>query len=430
MASEQRRRSAVDYLIASKRCEINTLRHLLETGQLVVAVSNLVHALQRERGASNMFIGAEGARYGAELGELVAESRQRQAALGRLLAELDTEAQCYQSGSRLFSRIAYVIQGLDELETVRGKIRGLDITPQVVIAGYSKLVRGLLNVVFEAADAAADPDISRALVALFNFMQGKELAGQERALGAATFAMGGFDARSRERLLQLIDSQERSFQSFAEFADPEPAALWRETQLSEHTAEVERLRRIACTVTGAGDAGLSDNWFDRTTRRIDLMKAVEDRLQAGLRALCECKLSHAEQDLATHEDQLAALAAPDDGETGFAVFFTDGAEPGAGGAFSAEGMGPQLARSIIELVQSQSQRLQSMHEELTAARAALHERKTIEKAKGLIMQHHAMSEEEAYRFLRQLAMRQGRKLAEVASATVAMAEVLQKRRGR
>lgn len=35
----------------------------------------------------------------------------------------------------------------------------------------------------EAADVAADPAVSRLLVALFNLMQGKEFAGQERADG-------------------------------------------------------------------------------------------------------------------------------------------------------------------------------------------------------------------------------------------------------
>ena len=54
----------------------------------------------------------------------------------------------------------------------------------------SAMVDVCLTVVFEAADSACDPDIARKLVALFHFMQGKELAGQERATGAAVFASG------------------------------------------------------------------------------------------------------------------------------------------------------------------------------------------------------------------------------------------------
>ena len=56
---------------------------------------------------------------------------------------------------------------------------------------FSRVIAALLALVFEAADVAAEPAVSRLLVALFNLMQGKELAGQERASGAAAFAAGG-----------------------------------------------------------------------------------------------------------------------------------------------------------------------------------------------------------------------------------------------
>ncbi|RFA30778.1 hypothetical protein CAI21_04535 [Alkalilimnicola ehrlichii] len=420
--------SALDYLIISKQCEIESLKHLLSMGRLVVAISNLVHALQRERGASNMFLGSGGTRYGNAVVEYVAGSRQMEQGLRDCLQGLDTDASCFYAGSRLFSRIAYVVHGFDELESVRGRVRELQITPDVVIAGYSALIKGLLNVVFEAADAAADPDVSRSLVALFNFMQGKELAGQERALGAASFAMTGFTAESRRQLLRLIESQERCFQSFAEFAEPEVVAVWDAVVRGPHTAEVERLRRIACTSDASEDFAQSDAWFTRTTRRIDAMKEVENRLQSVLSALCEQKIADANADLANHRDHVAALADMALEEPAFAVFFREcgGDTAVDSGAYSSGGVGPQLGRSIIDLVQSQSQRLQRMHEELDAARQALRERKTIEKAKGLVMEYHRLSEEEAYKFLRRLAMSQGRKLAEVAAATVAMRDILHK----
>lgn len=423
-------RAAVDYLIASKKSEIHNLEHLLRTGRLVVAISNLVHALQRERGASSMFLGSNGERSGDIRLGLVEESRTRECELRERLADLDIQEPCLQSAGRLFNRVAYVVHGLEQLDKVRERIAALELTPQVVITGYGRLIRGLLQVVFEAADSAADPDVSRALVAMFNFMQGKEFAGQERALGAATFAGGGFDGPAVERLVQLIEAQERCFQSFVEFAAAVDAAAWQEVVAGPYGGEVERLRRIACASSCGGRAGsyLSDVWFDRTTRRIDAMKTVEDQLQQRLNGLCEAKITHAKRDLASHKARIAALSEPQaDDAAGFAVFFSDGGPDTA--ALSADGVGPQLGRSIIGLVQSQSQRLQRMQEELNAARAALSERKTIEKAKGLIMQHHQLTEERAYTLLRDTAMRQGRRLADVAAATVALAEVLRRPAG-
>ena len=70
--------TAADYLIASKRCEILGFEHLLETGRLVVSISNLVHGLQRERGTANLYVASQGARCGDALEESITVSRALQ----------------------------------------------------------------------------------------------------------------------------------------------------------------------------------------------------------------------------------------------------------------------------------------------------------------------------------------------------------------
>jgi AmiR/NasT family two-component response regulator len=79
---------------------------------------------------------------------------------------------------------------------------------------------------------------------------------------------------------------------------------------------------------------------------------------------------------------------------------------------------------VLALVQEQAQRLQAMSDELETARSALTQRKVIERAKGLLMAHRHMSEDDAYKALRRMAMNQNRRLAEVAEAVLATAEVL------
>ena len=86
--------------------------------------------------------------------------------------------------------------------------------------------------------------------------------------------------------------------------------------------------------------------------------------------------------------------------------------------------GPQVERSILELVHEQAQRLQQMGDELDMVRASLNERKLVERAKGLLMAHRQLSVHEAHKTLRQMAMNQNRRLAEVAQAVLAMAEIL------
>lgn len=57
-------------------------------------------------------------------------------------------------------------------------------------------------------------------------------------------------------------------------------------------------------------------------------------------------------------------------------------------------------------------------------RATLNERKVVERAKGLLMAHRHLTEAEAYKVLRQMAMNQNRRLLEVAEAVLTAADVL------
>ncbi|MFX5563044.1 nitrate- and nitrite sensing domain-containing protein, partial [Acinetobacter baumannii] len=77
----------------------------------------------------------------------------------------------------------------------------------------------LLALVFEAADVAVDPQISRLLVALFNLMQGKEFAGRERAAGAAAFVTGKITREQEQTIETQIEMQEQALRRFESFAE-------------------------------------------------------------------------------------------------------------------------------------------------------------------------------------------------------------------
>lgn len=63
--------------------------------------------------------------------------------------------------------------------------------------------------------------------------------------------------------------------------------------------------------------------------------------------------------------------------------------------------------------------------ELEATKTALAERKTIDRAKGLLMKARGLTEEEAYALLRKTAMDQGRRVCEVSEGLVTAAGLLQ-----
>jgi response regulator NasT len=67
---------------------------------------------------------------------------------------------------------------------------------------------------------------------------------------------------------------------------------------------------------------------------------------------------------------------------------------------------------------------QQLRTELAEARTALHDRKVVDRAKGLLMQRLNISEQVAYDKLRRTAMEKGLKLADVAQRMLDVADLL------
>lgn len=402
-------KSGTSFLLAARQCEIAELEQLARTGELVGVIGRFVHALQRERGIANIFLSSRGARFADQRLHQVAACQAAEQEVRAAFEQFDTRDQHVRNGSRLFSRVAVVLHALDGLPELRARIDVQSLGAAEATAAFGKLVAGLLAVVFEAADAATDPEISRALVALFNFMQGKEFAGQERAFGARAFAAGQIDAAGQQQWQHLVASQQGCFDVFTDFSDAEVLQAERTSQDAAALARIERLRRIGCSGdSGVLDPELSQVWYEHCTRRIDGMKAVEDLLATRLRLLCEHRIAQARAELRDQRAMLDALAS----------------QARAADAGGPTPYGPHLERSILAMVQEQSRRLQSMSDELEEVRASLNERKVVERAKGLLMAHRHMSEDEAYKALRQMAMNQNRRIADVAGAVLSLADVL------
>ena len=206
--------------------------------------------------------------------------------------------------------------------------------------------------------------------------------------------------------------------------------------LPELHAELERLRRklIAAGQGVVLAPALAEDWFACCSARLDQMHSIESALAGGLRATCIERIGALQLDPDDPQSLLQTVAGLPEAAAPMGVFSAEQAadaasagEEGGDAAVTTEPLGPRLTRSIVDALHAQSRRLQAMSDELAAVRAALDERKLIERAKGVLMRHQALAEDEAYRLLRQTAMNQGRRLVEVAQAVLAMAELLPRR---
>lgn len=437
---ERKMPPALRFMLAARRIELEGLEALALTCELVTRISELIHTLQRERGYTNLYLAKLTDPHKVYLDHLTEDALEVEQVVRARFEGMDLESNSAADRARLFNRIAHVLHGFDELPGLRRRVREQMVTPSDATAAFTRMIGGLLAVVFEAADTAVDPAVTRVLVAMFNFMQGKELAGQERACGVGGFSQGFFDAPRRDRLEQLAHSQERCFETFLDFADDWARQLWFNTAISTINTQQARMRAMALRTSEKDKVSpeLSEVWFDVCTQRMDALKGVEDHIERLLHGSCEQGIKQARADLDNHRvllKRLGNLAGQDEPARLFNVQASDlasglasnlpGNLPGnlagslAGGPESA--LGPQVSRSVLDMLQAQTQRLISATEQLDEARDSLNERRIIERAKKLLMEEYQVSESQAYVRLRKTAMERGERLPIVAQGLLDLA---------
>lgn len=93
-------------------------------------------------------------------------------------------------------------------------------------------------------------------------------------------------------------------------------------------------------------------------------------------------------------------------------------------AYIVDGLAAERIEPIIETAVARFEAYQSVHEELALTRNKLSERKTVDRAKGILMKEKKISEDEAYRLLRKLAMDRNATLGAVAEQVITVAKLL------
>ncbi|WP_411891335.1 ANTAR domain-containing response regulator [Yoonia sp. SDW83-1] len=93
-------------------------------------------------------------------------------------------------------------------------------------------------------------------------------------------------------------------------------------------------------------------------------------------------------------------------------------------AYVVDGLKMERIKPVLETAIARFKVMRQLQSELDAAKQALEDRKTIDRAKGILMRQRQVSEDEAYRLLRKAAMDKSRKVIDVAQALVTAADLL------
>ena len=94
------------------------------------------------------------------------------------------------------------------------------------------------------------------------------------------------------------------------------------------------------------------------------------------------------------------------------------------GAYVVDGLKKERVKAILDMAVSRFNAFSKLRDELHRAKAALDERKLIDRAKGILMKDRRLSEEAAYALLRKAAMNENRRISEVAQSVITAARLL------
>ncbi|MCK7249817.1 nitrate regulatory protein [Enterobacter kobei] len=379
---------ATEWLQRARLMRREQLSKLAELNVLVHGISQLVHMLQCERGASNVWLCSQGKLYAPECKASRALVDENLAALNTILGK-----QSLLPGSAVCERIGNALHTLDTLPALRNGVSQQTLTAPQAMEHYSRMLRHLLSIVPQLNDSIDDPQIAGRFVALYSLMQGKELAGQERALGAIGFTQGFFDDVTRQRLVDRIDGQQACFEIFLSHSQADVQTTF--SLNCQPDRETEQLRRVACTRQPAADNGHTAlAWFALQTARLEHLRALEETIIADLMVAVDERIQrdevypHPADEL---EDPLAHY--PD--------------------------------KPLLPLVRQQAREIEQLSRQLASLRDTLEERKTIDKAKSVLMTHQNMSEEQAWTTLRKMAMDKNQRMVDIARALLTVKSVWQ-----
>src|ERR1700746_2715250 len=93
-------------------------------------------------------------------------------------------------------------------------------------------------------------------------------------------------------------------------------------------------------------------------------------------------------------------------------------------AYIVDGLKKERIKPILDLCVSRFNAFAKLQDELARTKSALEERKVIDRAKGILMKMKGLTEDEAYVLLRSTAMREKKRIGEIAQSIITASEML------
>ncbi|MDQ1268110.1 MAG: hypothetical protein QG560_753 [Campylobacterota bacterium] len=243
--------------------------------ELSIKLSHLIHETQKERGASAGYIGSKGNQFGNILPKQRELTKEEHDDLTAYIKTLDMES----FPKELSSEVSALNVDMNKISDIRSQVDALSISLGDVVAYYTNMNKKILNIISLTAKLANTQELVKALDSYSNFLKSKERAGIERAVLSGTFAANKFGEGVFAKWVTLVAEQDAFLDAYLSMATDDSKALFQSKMNSPVVTEVNKMRDIARAKALDGNFGVdSVMWFQTITKKIDLLKEVDDEL--------------------------------------------------------------------------------------------------------------------------------------------------------
>ena len=242
--------------------------------EVAVAVGDLIHPMQVERGMTAGFVSSKGQKFSDTLPGVRAKTDEKLAAYKRLAGALDTGSM--PELKKVIEETRIRLEGLAKL---RDQASQFSIPAAESTAFFTGAIDGLMNVMSTAAEHNKDPAIAKKLLTYHAFANAKENAGQERALTVGVFVANKVEPAQYRAILGKIFKQEAYMDIFTDSATGQEKAALKAVLDGEAAKEVQRMRGIVAERSLQGGFDVDPAvWFKQSTDRINGLYDVEQLL--------------------------------------------------------------------------------------------------------------------------------------------------------
>ncbi len=268
--------------ISQNKTSLKKQTHLDITLSLISSMSETVHSLQQERGASCGYISSNGTKFQKKLESIKIKNDIQINQLHKLLDNNYNMLEKYLSSKEHNA----LDKTFEELYITRKNVKDLQIDFSKTYSKYTQSIAFMLLQISNISDMLENKELNDSLYIYSTLLMHKESIGQKRAALSALFSKKNFSKEIFEYFL-TSDTQEKIYlKSFLHSVDKINKDLYINTLEHKSVQTVKDYEKLALDKLAGKSVDVDPQvWFANVTKKINLIQDVEHKLFENIQML-------------------------------------------------------------------------------------------------------------------------------------------------